>query len=60
MKTLSVQEVADYFGVSRETVVQWDKEKRLVPTGRTKQGWRYYLFADVERLEVDLAGKRKS
>ena len=60
MKTLSVQEVADFFGVSRDTVVRWDQEKRLVPAGRTRQGWRYYLFTDVERMAVDLAAKRES
>ena len=60
MKTLSVKEVADFFGVSRDTVVRWDQEKRLVPAGRTRQGRRYYLSTDIERLVVDLAAKRES
>ena len=60
MKTLSVKEVADFIGVSRDTVLRWDREKRLVPAGRTRQGWRYYRLADVERLVADLAGKREA
>ncbi len=58
LTTLTVKEVADCFGVSRDTVVRWDNEKRLVPVGRTSQNWRYYLFTDIEKLLEDLVSKK--
>lgn len=47
---VSIKKVAESAGVSVETVRRWDREGKLKPQGRNLQGWRYYLFTDVQQL----------
>lgn len=47
---LSTTDLARLFGVSRDTIKRWNKEGRIQESGRTVQGWRYYLFTDIEKL----------
>jgi len=49
-KILSTTDIARLFGVSRDTVKRWNREGRIRESGRTVQGWRYYLFTDIEKL----------
>lgn len=47
---VSIKKVAESAGVTVETVRRWDREGKLKAQGRNLQGWRYYLFTDVQQL----------
>ncbi len=51
MKTYSISKIARACGLSRSTLLYYDKVGLLRPSGRTGSGYRYYLDADLGRLE---------
>lgn len=51
MKTYSFSTLARACGLSRSTLLYYDRLGLLEPTGRTASGYRYYTQADQRRLE---------
>jgi DNA-binding transcriptional MerR regulator len=51
MKTYSISRLARACGLSRSTLLYYDRLGLLKPTGRTGSGYRYYTDADQRRLE---------
>jgi MerR family transcriptional regulator, thiopeptide resistance regulator len=51
MKTYSISRLARACGLSRSTLLYYDREGLLRPSGRTGSGYRYYTEADQRRLE---------
>ena len=57
---LTVQQAAEYIGVSVQTLRRWDAAGKLTPVRHPVNGYRYYLRADLEpyRVEYQAAGVR--
>ncbi len=51
MKTYSISELARSCGLSRSTLLYYDRLGLLKPSGRTGSGYRYYTEKDRRRLE---------
>ena len=51
MKTYSISKLARAFGLSRSTLLYYDRIGLLEPSGRTGSGYRYYSEKDYRRLE---------
>ena len=51
MKTYSISRIARACGLSRSTLLYYDRLGLLRPSGRTGSGYRYYTDADIRRLE---------
>ena len=51
MKTYSISRLAQAFGLSRSTLLYYDRIGLLAPSGRTGSGYRYYSEKDYRRLE---------
>jgi DNA-binding transcriptional MerR regulator len=51
MKTYSISKIARACGLSRSTLLYYDRLALLRPSGRTGSGYRYYTEADLGRLE---------
>jgi MerR family transcriptional regulator, thiopeptide resistance regulator len=51
MKTYSISRLARAFGLSRSTLLYYDRIRLLAPSGRTGSGYRYYSEKDHRRLE---------
>jgi MerR family transcriptional regulator, thiopeptide resistance regulator len=51
MKTYSISKLARACGLSRSTLLYYDRLELLKPSGRTGSGYRYYTDADQRRLE---------
>lgn len=49
-KTYRITELANLFGLSRSTLLHYDRIGLLQPSGREQNGYRYYTEADRERL----------
>lgn len=51
MKTYSISKLGRACGLSRSTLLYYDRLGLLQPAGRTGSGYRYYTDADLARLE---------
>ncbi len=51
MKTYLISKLARACGLSRSTLLYYDRLGLLKPSGRTGSGYRYYTGADQQRLE---------
>jgi DNA-binding transcriptional MerR regulator len=51
MKTYSISRLARAFGLSRSTLLYYDRIELLTPSGRTGSGYRCYSEKDYRRLE---------
>ncbi len=51
MKTLSISKLGQAFGLSRSTLLYYDRIGLLEPSGRTGSGYRSYSEKDYRRLE---------
>jgi len=51
MKTISISSLARSCGLSRSTLLYYDRLGLLKPSGRTASGYRYYTAAEQQRLE---------
>ena len=51
MKTYSISQIARSCGLSRSTLLYYDRSGLLRPSGRTGSGYRFYTQADQRRLE---------
>jgi MerR family transcriptional regulator, thiopeptide resistance regulator len=51
MKTYSISKLARACGLSRSTLLYYDRLELLKPSGRTGSGYRYYTDADQRCLE---------
>ena len=51
MKTYSISELARVFGLSRSTLLYYDRSGLLPPSGRTGSAYRIYTRRDWRRLE---------
>jgi DNA-binding transcriptional MerR regulator len=51
MKTYSISRLARAFGLSRSTLLYYDRIGLLAPSGRTGSGYRCYSEKDYRRLE---------
>src|SRR5580765_43056 len=49
--TFSISKLARSFGLSRSTLLYYDRIGILEPSGRTGSGYRYYSEKDYRRLE---------
>jgi DNA-binding transcriptional MerR regulator len=49
---LTVSQAARILDVSANTLRDWHKVGRLVPSGVTPQGWRLYRRAEIVRLSA--------
>ncbi len=52
---LTVTQLAQRFGISRATVLYYEREGLLRPAHRTENGYRWYGDAEMERLRSILA-----
>jgi DNA repair protein RadD len=50
---LTVQEAADYIGVSAQTLRRWDASGKLTAVRHPASGYRYYRRADLEPFRLD-------
>lgn len=50
--TFSIGRLAKRFGLSRSTLLYYDRIGLLVPPGRSRAGYRIYADSDVQRLEA--------
>jgi DNA repair protein RadD len=50
---LTIQEAADYLGVSPQTLRRWDKEEKLKSVRHPGNDYRYYKRADLEPLKLE-------
>jgi DNA-binding transcriptional MerR regulator len=51
MKKDSISKIARQYGLSRSTLLYYDRIGLLPPSGRTASGYRYYSDKDHKRLE---------
>ena len=51
MHTFSISQIAQTCGLSRSTLLYYDRLGLLKPSGRTGSGYRYYTVADQKRLQ---------
>ena len=51
MAEYKISQLASLFGLSRSTLLYYDKINVLTPSGRTHSGYRYYSEKDRQRLE---------
>jgi len=51
MKTYSISKIARACGLSRSTLLYYDRVGLLRPSGRTASGYRLYTEGDLKRLE---------
>jgi DNA-binding transcriptional MerR regulator len=51
MRTYSISQIARTCGLSRSTLLYYDRLGLLKPSGRTGSGYRFYTVADQKRLE---------
>lgn len=51
MKTYTISKLARAFGLSRSTLLYYDRIGLLPPSGRTPSGYRYYTDKDYDRLD---------
>jgi MerR family transcriptional regulator, thiopeptide resistance regulator len=51
MKTYTISKIARLFGLSRSTLLYYDRIRLLPPSGRTSSGYRMYTERDLKRLE---------
>ncbi len=51
IKTYSISKLARLFGLSRSTLLYYDRIGLLPPSGRTSSGYRIYTREDADRLE---------
>jgi len=49
---LTVTQIAKQFGVSRTTILYYEKEELLTPAFRSENGYRWYGDKEIERLEA--------
>jgi len=54
----TISRLAHRFGLSRSTLLYYDRIGLLSPSGRSEAGYRLYSAADIERLEVICAYRR--
>ena len=57
MKDKTVGEVGEIFGLSRSTLLYYDRIGLLSPSSRTEAGYRLYSDQDVEKLKRIVALK---
>jgi len=50
-KFLSIQQAAEYLGVSTQTLRRWEKTKKITPAHRTQGGQRRYDIAKLKPLD---------
>ncbi len=51
MQTYTISKLARLFGLSRSTLLYYDRIRLLAPSGRTPAGYRIYTEGDMKRLE---------
>lgn len=51
MQTYTISKLARAFGLSRSTLLYYDRVGLLAPSGRTSAGYRYYTEEDRRRLD---------
>ncbi|ELA9894834.1 MerR family transcriptional regulator [Vibrio parahaemolyticus] len=49
---LTVTQIAKQFGISRTTILYYEKEELLIPACRSENGYRWYGEKEIERLEA--------
>ena len=49
---LTVTQLAKQFGISRTTILYYERENLLLPSHRSDNGYRWYGEKQVERLEA--------
>ncbi|NOH82062.1 MerR family transcriptional regulator [Vibrio sp. RE86] len=49
---LTVTQIARQFGISRTTILYYEKEQLLMPAFRSDNGYRWYGEKEIERLEA--------
>jgi DNA-binding transcriptional MerR regulator len=55
---LTVSQAARVLDVSANTLRDWHKSGKLVPSVVTPQGWRLYAQAEMERLRTATVSKQ--
>lgn len=53
-----VGEAAEFLGVCKETLRNWDRSGRLVPKRNPVTGYRYYRQADLEKFFTKIVEER--
>ena len=46
--TINVKKAAEFLGVTVKTMQRWEREKRLVPIGRTSSNRRVYTLSQIQ------------
>lgn len=55
---IRVGEAAEFLGVCKETLRNWDKSGKLVAMRHPVTGYRYYRQQDLEKILTDLLRDR--
>ncbi|MER3413061.1 MAG: hypothetical protein C4340_03500 [Armatimonadota bacterium] len=55
-QTFSIQTAAQMLGVSKGTLVAWEKRGRIPPAERDEHGWRQYTIQDIEAIRREVYG----
>lgn len=56
-KGIIIGDVAEFFGISKQTLIYYDKKHILKPSMVAENGYRYYTFSDVDKLDLILTLK---
>jgi DNA-binding transcriptional MerR regulator len=53
------QEVADKFGISKKTLLGWEKDGKISRPPKDWRGWRMYNDTHVSQVEKVIEAKKK-
>ncbi len=60
MRILSVRDVLERLQISRAKLYYWEEVGKIPPARRTSTGKRFFLPADVERIEKKISNQQKN
>lgn len=55
---LTIKQAADFVGVTPLTLRNWDKKGKLAAYRHPVNNYRLYRFADLEKLQKSITGRR--
>ena len=52
MEYFSMKEAAKRVGVTKNTLFRWEKQNKIPPPKRDRNGWRVYAAEDIPKILV--------
>lgn len=53
------QEVADEFGISKKTLLEWEKQGKISKLPKDWRGWRMYSDSHLKQVKRVIDGKKR-